>query len=204
MVVEVAVAAAVVVIIVVVVVVVVVVVNSSSCKVIIMNGRCTLIYKVYSQKLEALRVHRPPWLRQIITPILPTVKMLSLGGERLLPPPLPPKKERKKRKKVLDHYLHHDLGMLPLLWWFFTHLLIFEYPVHYQNLISSSLYYPGPLHKISSQSVHNFLSNVVLRQTDRQTNRQTNATKIITSFAKEVIKESTVSFLNWSSDHTRS
>ena len=92
------------------------------------------------------------------------------------------------KKKVLDHYLHHDLGMPPLLWCFFAHLLILEYPDHHQNLISSSLYYPGPLHKISSQSVHNFLSNVVHRQTDRQTNKQTNATKNITSFAKEVIK----------------
>ena len=33
-------------------------------------------------KLEALRESRPPWQRQIITPILLTVKMLSLGGER--------------------------------------------------------------------------------------------------------------------------
>ena len=49
------------------------------------------------------------------------------------------------------------------------------------------MYYPGPLHKISSQSVHNIFSNVVHRQTDKQTNRQTNATKNITSFAKEVI-----------------
>ena len=102
--------------------------------------------------------------------------MLSLGGERLPPTPPPPKKN-------LDHYLHHDLGMPPLLWWFFAHLLILEYPDHHQNLISSSLYYPGPLHRISSQSVRNFLSNVVHRQTDRQTN----ATKNITSFAKEVI-----------------
>ena len=44
---------------------------------------------------------------------------------------------------------------------------------HLQNLISSSLYYSGPVHKISSQSVHKFLSNVVHRQTDRQTDRQT-------------------------------
>ena len=36
-----------------------------------------------TEKLEALRERRPPWPRQIITPILPTVKMLSLGGERL-------------------------------------------------------------------------------------------------------------------------
>ena len=70
--------------------------------------------------------------------------------------------------------LHHDLGMPPpLLWCFCAHLLIVEYPDHHQILISSSLYYPGPLHKISSQSVHNFLSNVH-GQTDRQTDRQTN------------------------------
>ena len=97
--------------------------------------------------------------------ILPAVKMLSLGCERLPPPTL-----KKKKKKVLDHYLHHDLGMLPLLWCFFAHLLILQYPDHHQNLISSSLYYSGPLHKISPQSVHNCLSNVVHRQTDRQTN----------------------------------
>ena len=76
---------------------------------------------------------------------MPTVKMLSLGGERLTPPPpLPPPK---KKKKVLDHYLHHALVMLPLLWCFFAHLLILEYSDQHQNLISSSLYYPGPLHK---------------------------------------------------------
>ena len=78
-------------------------------------------------KLEALRERRPPWPRQIITPILPTVKVLSLGGERLPPPPQKKKKKKKKRKKekkVLDHYLHHDLGMPPLLWCFF--LLIYS------------------------------------------------------------------------------
>ena len=74
--------------------------------------------------------------------------------------------------------------MLPLLRCFFAHLLILQYPDHHQNLISSYLYYSGPVHKISSQSVHNFLSNVV----HRQTNRQTNATKNITSFAKEVTR----------------
>ena len=71
------------------------------------------------------------------------VKLLSLGGERLTP-------------KVLDHYLNHDLAMLPLLGCFVAHLLILEYIGHHQNLISSSLYYPGPLHKMSSQSVYNF------------------------------------------------
>ena len=82
--------------------------------------------------------------------------MLSLGGERLTP-------------KVLNHYLHPDLGMQQLLWFFFAHLLIVEYPDHHQSLINSLLYYLGPLRKISSQSVHNFQSNVVQRQTDRQT-----------------------------------
>ena len=124
-----------------------------------------------TNKLEALREHRPPWPRQIIALILPTVKMLSLGCERLS---TPLKKILKNLKKVLDHYLHHDLGMLPLLRCFFAHLLILQYPDHHQNLISSSLYYSGPVHKISSQSVHNFLSNVVHRQTDKQTDRQTN------------------------------
>ena len=80
------------------------------------------------------------------------------------------KKKKKKKKKVLDPYLHHDLGMLPLLWCVFAHLLILQYPDHHQNLIGSSLYYSGPLHKISSQSVRNLLSNVVHRQTDKQTN----------------------------------
>ena len=111
--------------------------------------------------------------------------MLSLGCERL-PTPLK-KKKKKKKKKVLDHYLHHDLVMLPLLRCFFAHLLILQYPDHHQNLISSSLYYSGPVHKISSQSVHNFLSNVVHKQTNKQTDKLTNATKNITSFAKEVI-----------------
>ena len=52
-------------------------------------------------QLEALRERRPPWPRQIITPIFPTVKMLSLGGERLPPPPpppLPPPQKKKKKK----------------------------------------------------------------------------------------------------------
>ena len=52
---------------------------------------------------------------------------------------------------------------------YFAHLLILKYPDHHQNVISSSLYYPGPLHKISSQSVHNLLSDVVHRQTDKPT-----------------------------------
>ena len=43
----------------------------------------------FQHKLEAIRERRPPWPKQIITPILPTVKILSLGGERLTPPPPP-------------------------------------------------------------------------------------------------------------------
>ena len=105
--------------------------------------------------------------------------MLSLGGERLPPPPPPPPKKKKKKIWIITcttiWVCHHYYA-------FFVHLLILECPDHHQNLISSSLYYPGPLHKISSQSVHDFLSNVVHRQTDKQTN----ATKNITSFAKEV------------------
>ena len=124
------------------------------------------------KKLEALRERRPPWPRQIITLILPTVKMLSLGGERL-PTPLKKKKKKKKKRFWIITFTtiwvcYHYYGV------FFAHLLILQYPDHYQNLISSSLYYSGPVHKISSQSVHNFLSNVVHRQTDRQTDRQTN------------------------------
>ena len=107
-------------------------------------------------QLEALRERRPPWPRQIITPILPTVKILSLGFGSLPAP---------------------RYGYATTIMVFFAHLLILEYPDHHQNLISSSLYYPGPLHKISSQSVPNFLSNVVHRQTNKQTNKQTNATK---------------------------
>ena len=57
---------------------------------------------------------------------------------------------------------------------FFAHLLILEDPDHYQNLISSSLYHLRPLHKISAQSVHNILSDIVHKQTNKQTDRHTN------------------------------
>ena len=100
--------------------------------------------------------------------------MLSLGGER-------------RTTNVFDHYLNHDLVMLPAIMVFFAHLLTLSYLDH-QNLINSSLYYPGPLHKISSQSIHNVLSNVVHanKQTDRP-DKLTNAN--ISSFAKEVKKK---------------
>ena len=48
--------------------------------------QCTELNGILHYKLEALRERRPPWPRQIITLILPTVKMLSLGCERLPTP----------------------------------------------------------------------------------------------------------------------
>ena len=108
--------------------------------------------------------------------------MSSLGGERLTPSPTP--HPHQKKKKGYGSLPAPRSGYTTILWYLFAHLLILEHPDHHQNLISSSLYYPGPLHKISSQSVYNFLSNVVHRQT---TDKQTNATKTITSFAKEII-----------------
>ena len=145
---------------------------------------CSRIHKLY--KREALRERRPPWPGADHTPILPTVKMLRLDSERLTPPPPPPSK-KKKKKKSFGSLPAPRSGYATTIMVFFC-LLILEFPDHHQNLISSSLYYPGPLHKISSQSVLNFLSNVVHIQRDKQTtNRQTNATKNITSFAKVTI-----------------
>ena len=51
----------------------------------------------------------------------------------------------------------------------FTHLRIPRSPL---KLLSSLLYYPGPLHKISFQSIYNFLSNVVHKLTNKQTNQR--------------------------------
>ena len=65
--------------------------NASHFKVTLLNNwACFLYYGswwTYFELLEALRERRPPWPRQIITLILSTVKMLSLGCERL-PTPL--------------------------------------------------------------------------------------------------------------------
>ena len=71
--------------------------------------------------------------------------MLSLGGERLPPPPPP-----QKKKKKLGSLPAPRSGYATTIMVIFAHLLILEYPDHHQNLISSSLYYPGPLHKILS------------------------------------------------------
>ena len=145
-------------------------------------------------ELEALRERRPPWTRQIIALILPTVKMLNLGCERL-PTPLNLKGSGSLPSPIYIWVCYHYYGVC------FAHLLILQYPDHHQNLISSSLYYSGPVHKISSRSVHNFLSYVVHRQTDKQTDKLTNATKNITSFAKEVIKESICSGMGQQTVH---
>ena len=75
--------------------------------------------------------------------------MLSLGGEKL-----PPTKKKKKEKKSFGPLPAPRSGYATTIMVFFAHLLILEYPDHHKNLISSSLYYPEPLHKISSQSVH--------------------------------------------------
>ena len=103
----------------------------------------------------------------------------------------PPKKKKKKKKKKRFWIItfttiwvcYHYYGVFLLIY------SSYNTQITTKNLISSYLYYSGPVHKISSQSVHNFLSNVVHRQTNKQTNRQTNATKNITSFAKEVITQ---------------
>ena len=53
---------------------------------------------------------------------------------------------------------------------YFTHLRsIYEDPDCHQNSIICSSYHHRPLHKISSRSVHNFMSNVANRQTSKQT-----------------------------------
>ena len=122
--------------------------------------RCSsLNVHVSINELEALGECRHPWPRQIITTIFLNVIMLSLGGQRLNP-------------NVLEYYLHHDQGMLPLLWCFFcslTHLRIPWAPSKFnQFFIALS----RTSRKMSSQPVHNFLSNVVHRQTDKQTNQR--------------------------------
>ena len=92
--------------------------------------------------------------------------MLSLCGERLT-------------TKFLDYYLHHDLIMLQLLIYdAFVQLRILEDVNYHQNFITSSMYHPGPIHKISCKSVYHFLSNVI------HTDRLLNATTNITSFCQ--------------------
>ena len=82
----------------------------------------------------------------------------------------PPKKKKKKKRFWIITcttiwVCYHYYGV------FFAHLLILQYPDHHQNLISSSLYYSGPVHKISPNP---FITFWVMLSTDKQTDRQTN------------------------------
>ena len=86
-------------------------------------------------------------------------------------PPSP--KKKKKKKKGSGSLPAPRSGYATTIMVFFCSFTHHTIPDHYQNLISSSFYYSGPLHKISSQSVNNFLSNVH-RQTDKQTDKLTN------------------------------
>ena len=65
----------------------------------------------------------------------------------------------------------------------FAHLFIVEDPDSHPNLIITCtlLSHPRPIHKILLLFIHNFLNNVVYKQTDGQTDisRQTNSTKNI-------------------------
>ena len=70
------------------------------------------------KQLEALRELRPPWPRQIITVILPTVKMLSFGCERL-PTPL-----KKKSSGSLPAPRSGCATTITLFFCSFTHLII--------------------------------------------------------------------------------
>ena len=59
-------------------------------------------------------------------------------------------------------------------------------PDHSQNLIISSFYLFRHILKISSKSVHKFLSYLVHKQTNKQTDRQTNPGENITSLAEVI------------------
>ena len=123
---------------------------------------CTCVRKNRnSTKLGALGEHRPPWPRQIIASILPTAKLLIEPWWC------------KANLKCFGSLPEPRSGYATAISVFLAHLLILEHLVHHQNLISSSLYYPGPLHKISSQSIHNFLSNVVHKLTNKRADKPT-------------------------------
>ena len=89
---------------------------------------------------------------------MPNVKMLSLGGERLT----------KKGFCIITCTTIWLCYRYYGVFCSFTHLRIPRSPPKF-TYISSSLYYPGPLHKISLQYVHNLLRNVVHRQTVKPT-----------------------------------
>ena len=82
-----------------------------------------LYINITLKKLEALRERRPPWPRQIITLILSTVKMLSLGCERL-PTILKKKKKKKKVSGSLPAPWSGCATTIMLFFCSFTHLAI--------------------------------------------------------------------------------
>ena len=79
----------------------------------------------------------------------------------------PPKKKKKKGSGSLPA---PRSGCATTITLFFAHLLILQYPDHHQNLISSSLYYSGPVQKFHPNP---FITFWVMLSTDKQTNRQT-------------------------------
>ena len=81
---------------------------------------------------------------------MPTVKMLSLGGERLSPHPPPQKKTKKKQKTKTKTKTKKKFWIITstTIWLCYLYYgVFFSFTDHHQNIISSSLYYPGPLHK---------------------------------------------------------
>ena len=85
-----------------------------------------------NNKREALRECRPPWPRQIITLILPTVKMLSLGYERL-PTPLKKKKKKKKGSGSLRAPRSGYATTITVFFCSFTHLTILRSPAKFNQ-----------------------------------------------------------------------
>ena len=92
------------------------------------NGSYPIVPSSHLQ-LEALRECRPPWPRQIITPILPTVKRLSLGGERL-----PPKNNN--NNKVLIITCTTIWVCNPVFFFSFTHLRIPKSPPKFNQFVT--------------------------------------------------------------------
>ena len=82
------------------------------------------------KELEALRKRRPPWPRQIITPILSTVKMLSLGCERL-PSPL----KKKKGSGSLPSPRSGYASTITVFFCSFTHLTIPRSPPKFNQFL---------------------------------------------------------------------
>ena len=108
----------------------------------------------YNKLDEVLGERKPPWLRQIITPILHNMETcinectaVVKGypeGSGSLPAPRS----------------GHAASVMSVL---LIYLFIYVDPDCHQRLINSSLYYPGCLDKLSLQSIPNILSNVACK-----------------------------------------